>query len=184
MSLILTSIISKVQQFFTLTFSIWFWKCFFRWYLAPASFWHCLFLLFLTKFATIIPVRWLGMMLWSSLCKCNNVLVASCTMPGVCFGGEARFVHAPSPCVCVIIAWHMMLHMGRLLCDAVRRLGYCKSLGCAFYLLHVKMFMGWGGVCVTWLPMAGCLLNYVISIAEQRYPPPKFLLLVRLEYYH
>ena len=85
------------------------------------------------------------MLLSSSLCKYNNALVALCTISGVCFGGEARFVHASLPCVCVIILWHMMLHTGRLVCDAVRGLGYCKSLGCAFYLLRVKMFIGWGG---------------------------------------
>ena len=28
------------------------------------------------------------------------------------------------------------------------------------------------------------MLNYAISITEQRHPPPKFLLLLRLKYYH
>jgi hypothetical protein len=30
--------------------------------------------------------------------------------------------------------------------------------------------------------VAGCLLNDAISIAEQRHPPPKCLLLIRLKY--
>ena len=140
-------------------FSIWSWKCFFQRYLAPAYFWHCLFLLSLTKFTTITPVSWLGMLLWSSLWKCNNALVASCTMSGVCFGGEARFVHASSPCVCIIVLWHMMLHTGWLACDAVMGLGYCKSLRCAFYLLHVKMVMGWGG----WFGEGRCGVSVAVN---------------------
>ena len=39
----------------------------------------------------------------------------------------------------------MMLHTGRLVCDAVTGLGYFKSLRCAFYLWCVMLYMGKGG---------------------------------------